>query len=363
MKKFLSLLLIAFAFLPALAGCGKATSEVAMIVNDVEIPQGVLNYYINSGKDYLTTFGINLEDQESGAMYMSMIEEQGVDIVTEIAVVRSLAKEHSLTVNADALADAMSKEKTNFGTEEDWQAWLEAYQLTEGDVEWILEYQLLSDALYEALNTDLTLPDEEIAEIYNADPAKYDTCKFGHILISVDETSAIAEGQTEPDRAAVAQLWQDAEATAQSLIEKINNGEATFEQLATEYNPDSTKATGGDLGQYCTKATSPYVAEFTEAAFKLSDVGEITAVPVKSDFGYHIIKLLDKTTGIGEARNIIIDEKLGDERYARYAEAVQQALEDVTITKDYARKYAYTEEDPAASDDAEAGDNNAEGNQ
>lgn len=363
MKKILSLLLTATALLMlfSFAGCSNEKAEPAMIVNDVEIPQGVLNYYINAGKDYLTSYGINVEDEESGALYMSMIEEQGVDIVTEIAVVRSLAKEHNLQLADGALADALANEKANFGDDASWQAWLESYGLTESDVEWILEYQLLSDALYEELNADLTLPDDEVAEIYNADPDKYDTYKFAHILVAVDESEATPEGATEPDETALAKLWDDAKATAEDLIAQINNGDATFEDLASRYNTDSTSSTGGDLGQYVTKENSPYVAEFTDAAFTLTEIGQITAEPVRSSFGYHVIKLLDKTTGVGEARAAIIEEQLGEERYARYSEAVKEAMENVTITKDYERQYAY-EETPDAGDgeaDNEDIENNA----
>ncbi|MBQ2887586.1 MAG: peptidylprolyl isomerase [Firmicutes bacterium] len=333
MKKFLSLLLM-LTFL-AFGGCAKS-EPAAMVVNDVEIPQGVLNYYINYGKDYLTSYGVDVTDPESGAYYMSMIEEQGVDIVTEIAVVRSMAAEAGLTVDKTAVSDALSKEKTNFGGDEAWQEWLTEYEVTEADIKWILEYQMLADALYEHVNSDLTMTDDEVAAIYNAAPADYDTYKFAHILLNVANPTDEAE-------------WDAALAETQSMIASLNDGTATFEELAAEHNPDSTKATGGDLGQYVTASASPYVEEFGAAAFKLTEIGEITQEPVKTDFGYHIIKLLDRTTGVEAAKDTIIDEQLGEERYNRYAEKVAEAMENVNITQDYERKYAA--EEPA--DDAD----------
>lgn len=366
MKKFLSVLIMALTLLMvfSLAGCG-AKTQTAMIVNDVEIPQGVMNYYINAGKDYLTSYGINLED-ETGAMYMSMLEEQGVDIVTEIAVVRSLAAEKGITLADGALSDAMSKEKENFGTTTTWNTWLESYGMTEADVEWILEYQLLADALFENLNADLTLSDEEVAEIYNENPAKYDTFKFGNIVLAPEgeETTDPETGETttaEPTEAD----WEETKTTVQGFIDQINSGEATFEDLAGRYNQDSTKSTGGDLGQYITKDNSPYVTEFNDAAFTLTEIGEITQEPIKSSFGYHIIKLLDKTEGAEDARDTIINEKLGEERNARYTEAVNAAMENVTVTQDYVRQYAYTEpaddttDTDSSTDDTTNGDSDA----
>ncbi len=58
-----------------LSGCTGKAEKPAMVVNDVAVPQGVLNYYINYGKDYLASYGIDINDPETGAQYMSLIEE------------------------------------------------------------------------------------------------------------------------------------------------------------------------------------------------------------------------------------------------------------------------------------------------
>lgn len=77
------------------------------------------------------------------------------------------------------------------------------------------------------------------------------------------------------------------EATA--IIEQLNNG-GNFEELAKEKSIDApTAAKGGDLGW---SAPNVYVDSFSEALVKLKK-GEYTQAPVKSNFGYHIIKLAD----------------------------------------------------------------------
>lgn len=77
--------------------------------------------------------------------------------------------------------------------------------------------------------------------------------------------------------------------TAQALFERVKNGE-NFEQLAFEYSidPDAPR-NKGDLGYFLWGAT---VDEFQQAAFAM-EPGEVSP-PVKSQFGYHIIKLVDK---------------------------------------------------------------------
>ncbi len=326
-KKIKSILLAAMILLAtlALAGCSGSKDKAAMVVNDVAVPQGVLNYYINYGKDYLTSYGINIEDPETGGQYLSLIEEQGVDIVKEIAVVRSLAKEAGLTADETVLTENLQAEKNYFADDAAWQEWLTTYQLTENDVKWILEYQLLSEALYEHVNKDITMTDAEVEAIYNANPADYDTFKFAHILISPEGTDDAA--------------WAAAQQTANDVLTQINNGEKTFEDIAAQYNTDSTKATGGDLGQYVTKNASPYVPEFTEAAFALSEINQVSAEPVRTSFGYHLIKLLDKNTGWQNVRESIIEQQLGVQRSENYNNYLNEAITNAVINQDYERQY------------------------
>ena len=76
---------------------------------------------------------------------------------------------------------------------------------------------------------------------------------------------------------------------AKALIAQIKGG-ASFEELAKKNSKDpGSGANGGDLDF---AAPSAYVPEFSQAMVKLKK-GEMTAEPIKSQFGYHIIKLDD----------------------------------------------------------------------
>ena len=81
----------------------------------------------------------------------------------------------------------------------------------------------------------------------------------------------------------------ESEDQAKSIIAQVNKG-AKFEEIAKKESKDpGSGAKGGDLDW---ANPSNYVAEFTEALVKLKK-GEMTAVPVKSQFGWHIIRLDD----------------------------------------------------------------------
>ena len=77
---------------------------------------------------------------------------------------------------------------------------------------------------------------------------------------------------------------------AKDLIAKIKGG-AKFEDLAKQHSKDpGSGAKGGDLDWAPANA---YVGEFGDALKKLNK-GEVTATPVKTKFGFHIIRLVDK---------------------------------------------------------------------
>ncbi|MEW5994224.1 MAG: peptidylprolyl isomerase [Candidatus Zixiibacteriota bacterium] len=77
--------------------------------------------------------------------------------------------------------------------------------------------------------------------------------------------------------------------TAQMMLERIRDGE-NFEKLAYQYSKDpSAKRNKGDLGFF---TWGMMVDEFQQAAFSM-EPGEVSP-PVKSRYGYHIIKLVDK---------------------------------------------------------------------
>jgi peptidyl-prolyl cis-trans isomerase C len=109
-------------------------------------------------------------------------------------------------------------------------------------------------------------------DAYVSDTASREEVKASHILVA-DEQTAI------------------------SAIQKLEEG-ADFAELAREISTGPSGPNGGDLGYFGRGAMVPV---FEQAAFAL-DVGSFTSAPVQSQFGWHVIKLLDKR--IAEAPSI-----------------------------------------------------------
>jgi len=109
---------------------------------------------------------------------------------------------------------------------------------------------------------------------------------------------------------------------AQSLVKQLKAG-AKFEDLAKKHSKDpGSGANGGDLDFANPGA---YVPEFSKALVALKK-GEMTDVPVKSQFGYHIIKLEDtreaKFPPLEEVKGQI-EQRLGQMKLAKFREDIR----------------------------------------
>lgn len=119
-----------------------------------------------------------------------------------------------------------------------------------------------------------------IIKVTGTRPAR-GTMKAAHIMVAAGKEST-------PEEIA------SAEKKAQEIYEKIQKGES-FESLAAEFSDDSQTADkGGVLPMFGTGTTTRMVTEFEDAAFNLKNNGDVSQ-PIKTDFGYHIIKRLEWT--------------------------------------------------------------------
>lgn len=115
----------------------------------------------------------------------------------------------------------------------------------------------------------------------------------------------------------------DNEEKAKVLLVNIRNGKVSFEDAAKANSSCPSKEKGGALGSF---TRGQMVPEFENAAFSMN-VGEISE-PVKTQFGYHIIKVTNKT----EAKEIPYEEikprleqkVLADKQQAAYSSKLNQ---------------------------------------
>ncbi|CAH1532759.1 Peptidyl-prolyl cis-trans isomerase ppiD [Vibrio rotiferianus] len=195
------------------------------------------------------------------------------------------------------------------------------------------------------------LTDEEIQDYYKANPDNFtrpEQVKVAYIELSAEELKKqiqVSDAEVkqyydehldkysseEQRRVAHILVEGDDEAKAQAILDELNGG-ADFAKLAEEKSDDFGSAeNGGDLGWIERDVMDP---AFEEAAFALKNVGDTTGL-VKSDFGYHIIKLEELKDSVAkpftevaaEIKKEMVDQKAVDQFYELQSELEKVAFE------------------------------------
>ncbi|GMB08810.1 peptidylprolyl isomerase [Thermolongibacillus altinsuensis] len=185
-------------------------------------------------------------------LYNEMKARFGKEVLRDLVHEKVLSKEFKVTDKE--IEKEMDKLKEMYGMQYE----LAVQQNGEEAIRKMVKLDLLRQ---KAAMKDVKVTEEELKKYYDEYKPKI---KASHILV-------------------------DDEKTAREIKEKLEKGE-DFAKLAKEYSKDAgSAANGGDLGWF---GPGKMVKEFEDAAYSLK-VGEISD-PVKTDYGYHIIKVTDK---------------------------------------------------------------------
>lgn len=113
---------------------------------------------------------------------------------------------------------------------------------------------------------------------------------------------------------------------AEAIIKKLDAG-ASFKDLAKKESTDGSAAEGGDLGYF---GPGQMVPAFEKAAFALN-VGSYTEKPVHTQFGWHVIKVVDKRQKQPPAFDQVKAQVRSVLMRERYIALVQSAQKDLKI--------------------------------
>ncbi len=161
---------------------------------------------------------------------------------------------------------------------------------------------LLTSYAGEKALSGVTVTDTEAKAYYDENKSQFDqgeTVNASHILVDTEEK-------------------------AREIYAMIASGEKSFEDAAKEYSSCPSKERGGNLGDF---GRGQMVPEFDKAVFEM-EVGAVTADPVKTQFGYHLIKLISKNdakdTPYEEIKDEIKAALLGEKRRKAYESKINQ---------------------------------------
>lgn len=193
---------------------------------------------------------VDWNDTENQAL-LPALQQQVLEQTIDRALLRQLAHQEEVVADTEALEAEVTELKAQIeasDTVADWSSFLAENGLSEESVRRLIADSLLAEGL-----TDLQGGSRVVEQV-----------RASHILVETEETG-------------------------QEVLDKMAEGEP-FAALAAEYSIDpGSKTSGGDLGWF---PRGQMVPEFEAAAFSL-EPGE-TSDLVKSDFGYHIIRVVSR---------------------------------------------------------------------
>lgn len=133
-------------------------------------------------------------------------------------------------------------------------------------------------------------------------------------------------------------------ARLRDFTERINSGETEFSTLAVLYSEDGSATRGGELGFMGRASLAP---EFANVAFTLNDPSKVSNV-VETEFGYHIIQLIERRGDQGNFRHILLKPKIPqlelDNAISRL-DSLQSALVKEEIDFDEAATFVSADKD------------------
>ena len=109
------------------------------------------------------------------------------------------------------------------------------------------------------------------------------------------------------------------------IAQRINSGEKTFAQMAKIYSQDGSARYGGELGL---SGRGQWVQEFADVAFSLTDPNKVSRI-VRTEFGFHIMQLIEKRGDKVNVRHIIIKPEIAESEYDRCLNRLDSIATDI----------------------------------
>ncbi len=234
---------------------------------------------VNGSPIYMSDVNVQLDrvaSQHKTAAQKKTFEQQKKQITSQI--VDLLIDEEIYIQQADKMGikvtDAQVETEVNktikrFPSQKDFDKALKDAGMTMADLRKYTKTRLITDLVNKKVVGTVNVTDTEAKAYYEKNTAQFmdpEKIKVSHILVKTEEE-------------------------AKTIIAEIQAGQDFATEAKNKSQDPASKVNGGDLG-FVQKGVM--VPEFETAAFALN-VGEMTTTPVKTQFGWHIIKVTDKT--------------------------------------------------------------------
>ncbi|AOR22337.1 peptidylprolyl isomerase [Clostridium taeniosporum] len=261
-------------------------NTVLATVGKEKITQGDLDRDLKSiteslkqkyGEDYKENADVKDQLKQLKTQYLNAIVNEKV-ILAKSSELNLRPSDEEVNKEVD---ETVNYYKNAYKTEEEYKAFLEQNEFTEDEFKEYQKNQAIVRYVYNDMVKDVEVTDDDIQKYYDGNK----------------DTQFTTKGEINFDKS-----LQDAKDIKSQL-----DGGADFAQLAKEKSQDpGTKDNGGSLG-FIEYSSTKYVKEFMDGVKSLKE-GEISE-PIKSQFGYHIIKVTGVKDNGAEVSHILIADR------------------------------------------------------
>jgi parvulin-like peptidyl-prolyl isomerase len=236
------------------------------------------------------------------------------------------AKKEKVKISKNDINSEIDKIKENFSSPEEFDNALKANNITLNQLQDEVKRQLMINFVLGEAKNKINITDEESLDYFN---------KNKDIFF-------------EPEKVHALHILVETEEEANNILNKLKEGIIDFAELAKEKSIDPSAQNGGDLGFF---ARGQMVKEFEDAAFSLKP-GEISDV-VKTEFGYHIIKCIEKKEAHNPTFEEVKEQINNVLKYQKEIEATQNLVSNLTDNANIIINYDFESENQSSSSSEE----------
>ena len=178
-----------------------------------------------------------------------------------------------------SIGQQMRQARSQFESEEAFQEALSSRGLTEDSLRSVFADQSRRQVLQEQFVADAEEPSDEEINTYREERAQQ--IRAQHVLFRLGPNADAAQEDSVQN-------------LANAVLDSIEAGDLDFATAAQRYSADGSASEGGNLGYF---SKGQMVPPFEETAFALADSGDVASEPVKTNFGYHLIRKTGEREG------------------------------------------------------------------
>lgn len=307
----------------SLTGCsGTKNDDSVATVNDSSI--GVSKYIqaLKLNKSAIESmYGTSIWDSEveKGKKYSDFFKDTVLEQMINTEVIYQQAKKDNLLPSEEEVNKQFKEFQKEVKDDKIYKQNMKKLGITDEDIKKEQEIGIAIKNYKDNFFKNAEISNEEMKKYYDDNKNEFykDEVKASHILIkTIDENNNELSDKKK----------EEAKKKAEDILKKIKSGEE-FAKLAKEYSEDGTASQGGDLG-FFTKGEM--VPEFEKAAWELKP-GEVSDL-VKTQYGYHIIKVtdkVDKQLSFDEVKDTIKDMLLNE----KFNKNIEDLVKEAKITR------------------------------